>query len=81
MPVNQILKHLKLSCPIFDAERNNLLKNIRQIAPSTLNLKYSQITHVLLYGDSSLKNETNTEILNSTMNYILSTKRFEGSIL
>ena len=73
--------HHLISCPTFDAERNTLLNNIRQIAPSILNLNHSQITHVLLYGDSSLKNETNTEILNSTMNYILSTKRFEGSIL
>ena len=73
--------HHLISCPIFDAERNTLLNNIRQIAPSILNLNHSQITHVLLYGDSSLKNETNTEILNSTMSYILSTKRFEVSIL
>ena len=61
--------------------RNSLLNNIRQIAPSISNLNHSQITHVLLYGDFSLKNETITEILNSTMNYILSTKSFEGSIL
>ena len=73
--------HYLISCPIFDAERNTLLNNIGQIATCILNLNHSQITHVLLYGDSSLKNETNTEILNSTMNYILSTKRFEGSIL
>ena len=43
-------------------------EQLRQITPSILNLNHSQITHVLLYGDSSLKNETNTEILNSTMN-------------
>ena len=73
--------HYLVSCTIFDAERNTLLNNVRQIARSILNLNHSQITHVLLYGDSSLKIETNTEILNSTMNYILSTKRFEGSIL
>ena len=72
--------HYLIPYPIF-VERNTLLNNIRQIAPSILNLNHSQITHVLLYGDSSLKNETNTEILNSTMNYILSTNRFEGSIL
>ena len=73
--------HYLISCPIFNAELNTLLSNIRQITPSIFNLNHSQIAHVFLYGDSSLKNETNTEILNSTMNYILSTKRFEGSIL
>ena len=73
--------HYLISCPIFDAGQNTLLNNIRQIAPGILKLNLSQITYVLLYGNYSLKNETNTEILNSTMNYILSTKRFEGSIL
>ena len=62
--------HCLISCPIFDAERNTLLNNIRQIAPSILNLNHSQITHILLDDHSSLKNETNTEILNRTMNYI-----------
>ena len=70
-----------ISCPIFDAERNTFLNNIRQIAPSILNLNQSQITHALLYDDSSLKNEINTEILNSTINYNLLTKRFKGSML
>ena len=65
----------------YEVEQNTVLNNIRQIAPSILNLNHSQFTHVLLYGDSSLKNEGNTEILNKTMNYILSTKGFEGSIL
>ena len=51
--------HYLVSCPIFDAERNTLLNNVRQVARSILNLNHSQITHVLLYGDSSLKNETN----------------------
>ena len=68
-------------CPIFDGKRNNLLNNIRQITPSILNFNHSQIIHVLLYGDSCLKNEINTEILKSSMNYILSTKKLEGSIL
>ena len=53
--------HYLISCPIFDAERNTLLNSVRQINPSILNLSHSHITQVLLYGDSSLKNETNTE--------------------
>ena len=53
--VDQTPCHYLISCPIFDAERNTLLNNIRQIAPSILNLNHSQITHVFLYGNSSLK--------------------------
>ena len=81
MPVDQILKHLdNNSSPALPLMRTKYSpEQLRQITPSILNLNHSQITHVLLYGDSSLKNETNTEILNSTMNYILSTKMFEGS--
>ena len=55
--------HCLISCPVLDAEQNTLLNNIRQIAPSISNLNHSQITHVLLYGDSSQNNETNTESL------------------
>ena len=73
--------HYLIFYPIFDAERNTLLNNIRQIASGILNLNHPQITQGLGGGDSSLKNETSTEILNSTINYILSRKRFEGSIL
>ena len=46
--------HYLISYPIFDVERNTLLKKIRQFAPSILNLNHSQITYVLLHGDCSL---------------------------
>ena len=39
--VDQTTCHYLISCPIFDAERNTLLNNIRQIAPSILNLNHS----------------------------------------
>ena len=45
--------HYLISCPISDVERNT---PEQQIVPSILNLNHSQITHVLFYGDSSLKN-------------------------
>ena len=72
VPVDQILKRLVITSPPALSLMQNeiLLKNIKQIAASILNLNYSQSTHVLLHGDSSLKYETNTEILNSSMNYI-----------
>ena len=72
--------HFLLSCPNFDAERNTLLNNIKQIAPNILDQNTSQLTDILLFGDVTLRNETNTEILNCTMEYILSTRRFEISL-
>lgn len=69
--------HFFLSCPNYDEERNILLNNLRQIAPNILSHNDSQITQILLFGDTSLNNETNTSILNSTINYLLSTNRFD----
>ena len=72
--------HYLLACPNYDVERNTLLNNSRQIAPNILNYNNSQITQVLLYGDTSFKNETNTNILKSTISYLLATKRFDKPI-
>jgi len=72
--------HYLLSCPNYDVERNALLNNIRQIAPNILNHNDSQITQILLFGDASFNSETNTSILNTTINYFLSTKRFSDPI-
>ena len=54
--------HYLLACPNYDVERSTLLNNLRQIAPNILNYNNSRITQVLLYGDTSFKNETNTNI-------------------
>ena len=62
--------HYLISCLIFNAERNTLLNNIRKIAPSILNLNHSQITYVLFYGDSSLKNKTYLFILDKQWFYL-----------
>ena len=72
--------HYLLACPNYDVERSTLLNNLRQIAPNILNYNNSQITQVLLYGDTSFKNETNTNILKSTISYLLATKRFDKPI-
>ena len=39
------------------------------------------VTKILLYGDNALSTSSNTLILNSTIDYIISTKRFDESIL
>ena len=37
----------------------------------------SYLTQTLLFGSTSFNSETNTLVLNATMDYILSTERFE----
>ena len=41
----------------------------------------STLTQTLLFGDPASSVETNTLILNATIQYILSTKRFEEALL
>ena len=41
----------------------------------------STLTQTLLFGDPASSVETNTLILNATIQYVLSTKRFEEALL
>ena len=72
--------HYLLHCPNYNTERNALLNNIRQIVPNILNHSDSQITKILLFGDNSFKIEVNTNILNASINYLISTRRFSEPI-
>ena len=58
-------------------ERLILINNIRNIDNNILNLNDSGILEVLLFGNSSFNNTKNTYILNTTIEYIVSSKRFE----
>ena len=58
-------------------ERLILINNIRNIDNNILNLNDSGILGVLLFGNSSFNNTKNTYILNTTIEYIVSSKRFE----
>ena len=65
----ELTSHFLLHCPIFNHTRYTLL--------STLNNMDSYLTQTLLYGCTSFDSETNTFVLNVTIDYILSTERFE----
>ena len=62
--------HYRLHCPLFSDESLILINNI-------LNLNDSRFSEVLLFGNSSFNNTKNTSILNTTIEYIVSSKRFE----
>ena len=65
----------------FTNERLTLLNKIKGINCSILESSDAAVTKILLFGDNTLSNSSNTFILNSTIEYIISTQRFEGSIL
>ena len=61
-------------------KRKTLLDNIKFSLPNILEQSDSFINNILLFGDTSLGNSSNTIILIATVNYITSTKRFDDSI-
>ena len=70
-----------LHCPSYTNERLTLLNNIKSINCSILDSSDAAVTKILLFGDNTLSNSSNTLILNSTVEYIISTQTFEGSVL
>ena len=58
-----------------------LLNKIKSINCSILESSDAAVTKILLFGDNTFSDSSNTLILNSTDEYIISTQRFEGFIL
>ena len=57
------------------------LSKIKSINWIILEFSDAVVTKILLFGDNALGDSSNTLILNSKIDYILSTKRFDDSIL
>ena len=72
--------HYFLHCPLFTIERHILLNTISQTDDKLLDSNESILIQHLLFGDPSKDRETNTEILNETVNYVLKAKRFDERI-
>ena len=58
-----------------------LLNKIKSINCSILEFSNAVVTKTLVFGDSTLSDSSNTLILNSTIDYVISTKRLDDSIL
>ena len=72
--------HYLLHCLDYLHQRETRLENIKSVPPNILKQNYLFISNVLLFVDTSLDGSLNTIILNATINYIISTKRFNDSI-
>ena len=64
----------------FHAERSTLLNNINKIDNTVLNKSESIVTRILPYGNESFVNEVNLILLNATIDFTLSTNRFDKPI-
>ena len=73
--------HFLLHCPTFNDERYTLLSTSNKIDCKLLDLIKSSLSQTLLYGNTLFYKDKNTLILNSTIEYILSTERFEEPLI
>ena len=69
--------HYLLRFPIFSDERSTFFDNIRSIDENVLSGNDPKNSDTLLFGISSFNDTQNTSILNTTIYYILSSKRFD----
>ena len=65
---------------MYNDERYTLLSTIKNIDCRLLDVTETVLIKALLFGNCSVDAETNTQILNPTIEYILSTKRFDESL-
>ena len=68
--------HYLFHCPIFSDETSIFFNNIRSIDENVLSGSNPRISETLLLGIFSFNDTKNTSILNTAIDYILSTKRF-----
>ena len=78
--LNQLTLHFLLYCPIFNNDWSSLLSTIRIIDCKLLENTEASLIQTLSYGNPSLDIITNSLILNATIDFILSTKRFEEAL-
>ena len=67
---------------IIKHQRENIMTLLNKIkSVSILEFSDAVVTKILLFGDNTVIDSSNTIILNSTIDYVISTKRLDDSIL
>ena len=66
---------------IFSSNSLATRARTRKLHSIILNLDEISLTKLLLYGDSKYENNVDKKILLASINFILSTKRFEGHLM
>ena len=68
--------HILLHCPTYIIERRTLLSTLVNIDNNLLDLCEPVLIRTLLFGSNSFDTDANTNVLNATIEYLPSTKRF-----
>ena len=72
--------HFFLHCTFYDDLRTTLLNKIRTIDNSILSKSQSEIIQILLFGNPLYSNDTNAEILRSSLEFIIKSDRFSNPL-
>ena len=73
--------HYLLHCHNFSSSCFALMNDLNLIDPTISQLNETALANILLYGDSKKSTSENSKILQSTIRYIIATKRFDHSLL
>ena len=73
----QSTAHFLLYCLTYIIERRTLLRNLVNIDNNLLDLCEPVLIRTLLFGCNSFDTDANTNVLNATIEYLPSTKRFD----
>ena len=77
MDIIESTAHFLLHCPTYIIERRTLLSTLVNIDNNILDLCQPVLMRTLLFGSNSFDTDATTNVLNATIEYILSTKRFD----
>ena len=69
-------QHFLLKCTLFSVQREKLIISVNNLLANTNLLHLIDDYRLYLYGHHTLSNETNKDILLSTISYIKDTGRF-----
>ena len=73
------INHFFLHCPEYCEARQNLFDNIESIDKMLLSPNEPSLTHLLLFDNLKSNSSVNAFILNSAVEFILSSGRFNGA--
>ena len=73
--------HFFLRCQNFTDLRKYLVNELIKINSYVLTLDEKSFTKLLLYGDDRYDSKTNKTIILASINFIYSSKRFEGQLM
>ena len=74
-------EHFFLRCHHYLANREILFSKVRKICTNFDKMSANFKIEVLLYGDSKLQYNENQSILRATIDYIVTSSRFSGSLM